>query len=159
MGKSSTGKGATATKVRSLRTLLAEAMTVAAEAAETPAICARIRQTRERLKDQWSSEHPGERGNPFTQEAVASRLDATVKTYRSYEATTEPKSWRLREIAVALGLDGDYFLPSGDLASATARLEAEADRLKVIGDDLQALLAAARAQLDQQPTARASREK
>jgi transcriptional regulator with XRE-family HTH domain len=144
MGRASTDSDATATNVRNLRKLLDAAMSRAADS-QTPAICVRVRKTREQLKQQWQADHPGELGNPFTQEKVASRIGVTTKTYRSWEGQpaehpTEPSLMRLREIAGALGLDADYFSPTADLASVTARLEAEADRLTETNQQVQSLL-------------------
>jgi transcriptional regulator with XRE-family HTH domain len=100
---------------------------------------------RNHLKAQWELEHPGQRGNPFTQEQVAQRIGITLSAYGRFERTREPNLARLRQIAVALGLDEDYFLPSGDLTAATARVEAEADRLRRQGDELAQLLETLRA--------------
>ena len=114
------------------------------EKPEKPPLCAWIQQTREHLKDQWAAESGGARGNPFTQEAVAQRIGVTLKAYNLWENKREPKPRRLREIATALGLTDDYFLPTVDLASATARVVAEAERLKTAGDEIEDLLGALR---------------
>jgi transcriptional regulator with XRE-family HTH domain len=138
------------TPTRKLRTFLSELMESAGEASKRPAICQRIHDTRDRLRKQWNADHPGERGNPFTQEAVARRVGpdgVTLGAYGAWERTREPELYRLRQIATALGLDEDYFAPSGDLASATARVEAEADRLARQNDQIEELLAALRSQL------------
>lgn len=150
MGKSSTGSAAPSTSVRKLRTFLDDVMSQAADAASRPAICQRIRDKRKELQRQWKDEHPGEKGNPFTQERVAARLadfGVTPKTYGEYERFKEPSIQRLREIATALSLDEDYFAPTGDLATAAARLEAEGDRLQLIGDQLGDLVGELRVRL------------
>lgn len=128
-----------------------------AEATVTPAISARIRRTREDLQEQWDADHPGENGNPYTQEKVASRVGpsgVTVGAYRKFETVREPKLSRLRQIAVALELDEDYFLPTGNLASATARLEAEADRFAGLGVRLEGVVGALEALLPDPPPER-----
>lgn len=107
---------------------------------QRPALSQRITATRERLKDEWAAAHPGERDNPYTQEAVARRVGVTLGAYGAWERKKEPKPARLREIARALNLDEDYFLPSGDLTEMTVRLEAETDRVASMGDRLEALL-------------------
>lgn len=122
-------------------------MEEAQENLAVPAISQRIRATRERLQEQWKADHPGQRGNPFTQERVAATLRLTTKSYGDYERSREPDLPRLREIARAFNLDEDYFSPTGDLATATARIEAEAERLRLGNDEMQALLATLRAQL------------
>jgi transcriptional regulator with XRE-family HTH domain len=147
MSTSSTCSPSPETSVRKLRTFLGELM---AQGASTPAICQRIRETRERLQEQWKADHPGERGNPFTQEKVAGRIGQdgiTVGAYGAFERYREPDMQRLREIAQALGLDEDYFMPMGDLATATARVEAEADRLAKTTDAMEELLGQLRALL------------
>lgn len=118
-------------------------MAQAGEIDDRPAISQRIRNTRTQLQEQWKADHPNERGNPFSQEAVARRIGqdgVTVGAYGAWERRSEPDLQRLREIAVALFLDEDYFLPTGDLAAATARVEAEADRLGALRVELQELL-------------------
>lgn len=114
---------------------------------ERPALSQRIWQTRIRLRDEWTHEHPKERGNPFTQEAMAARVGVTLGAYGAWERAKEPKPARLREIALALGLDEDYFLPSGDLTAATARVEAEADRMSSMADQMEVLLQQLQARL------------
>lgn len=141
MSTSSIRSAGAATNLRSVRSFLADLM----EASERPAICQRIHSVRDGLKQQWELEHPGERGNPFTQEQVARRIGITLSAYGRFERTREPNLSRLRQIAVALFLDEDYFLPSGDLTAATARVEAEADRLRRQGDELAQLLETLRA--------------
>lgn len=128
---------------------------------DTPALCLHIRQTRERLQEQWKAEHPTERGNPFTQERVAQRVGAglTTKSYGDFERFREPDMQRLREIATALNLDQDYFMPSGDLATATARVEAEADRLSRTTDAMESLLEQLRALLPPEAPAQAPSER
>jgi transcriptional regulator with XRE-family HTH domain len=128
-------------------------MEQADEQSNVPAICVRIRKTRERLSDEWKAANPGQRGNPFTQERIAARMGLTTKSYGDYERGREPDLQRLREIALAFSLDEDYFAPSGDLASATARVEAEADRFAKATDQVEDLLAALRAQLGVEPAA------
>ena len=128
MGTSSTDTSGHATNVRKLRSFLLDLM----EAAEVPAICARVRRVRESITD--------EEGKRLTQEKAAARVGVTAKAYRKWETTREPSSKRLREIALAFGLERDYFLPTGDLAAATGRVEAEADRLKELGDRLETFL-------------------
>lgn len=131
--------GAVETPVRKLRTFLVDLMETAGD--NRPAISQKIRDTRKRLHDEWKADHPGEKDNPFTQEAVARRVPVTLGAYGAWErGKIEPSLQRLRQVAVALGLDEDYFSPSGDLASATARLEAEADRLAEIRQGLEQLL-------------------
>lgn len=125
---------------------------------DTPALCLRIRSARERLQEQWKATHPGERGNPYTQEKVANRMGITTGAYGAFERYREPDMQRQREIAAALGLDEDYFSPSADLASATARVEAEADRLRRLGDSLEELLTHLRAQTPAAPPAQAQSE-
>jgi transcriptional regulator with XRE-family HTH domain len=125
-------------------------MTKAGDAADTPAVCAQIRQTRKRLKDQWQAENEGARGNPYTLEAVAARVPMTAKAYGAIErGQSEPNLARLRTIAAALHLDDDYFLPSGNLATMTARLEAEADRIAEVRGEVEDLAAALRGLLGQ----------
>jgi transcriptional regulator with XRE-family HTH domain len=114
------------------------------KASERPAICQRIKAVRTQRMADWDLEHPGERGNPYTQEQVAQRIGITLGAYGQFERTREPNLARLRQIAVALFLDEDYFLPSGDLTAATARVEAEADRLRRQGDEFEQLLATLR---------------
>lgn len=127
-------------------------MDEAADSIEVPAICRQITQTRKRLQDEWKQAHPHERGNPFTQEKVAQRVEVSLGAYGSWErGKVEPDNARLRQIATALYLDEDYFLPTGDLATATTRLEAEADRLERMNDSLEEQLAALRALLTRTP--------
>lgn len=137
------------TQTRKLRTFLTDVMAAAGD--DTPAICKRIRQTRERLYQEWTAEHGTKRGNPFTQEKVARRIVSaedpqgiTVGAYGAFERFREPSLERLRQIAFAFNLDEDYFLPSSDLASATARVDAEAVRLAEVGDEFAELLKALR---------------
>lgn len=116
-------------------------MEAAGNKPEIPAISLRIRKARERKHDEWSAEHGTERGSPYTQEAMARTIGLSLSGFGNLErGKTEPKLQRLRQIAVALGFDEDYFSPTGDLASATARVEAEADRLGEIREELQELL-------------------
>lgn len=124
------------TNVARLRTVLNQVMA----AAETPALSGRIRKKREALQQAWEANNPGKNGNPFTQEKVAGRVGITLGAYRKLETEREPKPSRLRQIALALKLDEDFFLPSQDLTSATGRLEAETERLRGLGDDLESLL-------------------
>lgn len=145
MGSSSVYSAAVETTPRKLRTLLVELMESAGENEGRPAICRRINETRRRQQERWKADHPGERENPYTQEAVARRIGVTLGAYGAWERTREPELFRLRQIAVALGLDEDYFSPTGDLASATARVEAEADQLAEIRGELQELLPVLRA--------------
>lgn len=112
-----------------------------------PAISQRIKTTRERLQKQWKADHPGQPGNPFSQEEMARRIGVTLGAYGAWERHREPDLQRLREIAGALGLDEDYFSPSGDLTAATTRVEAEADRLRGLGDEFQDVLGLLRALL------------
>lgn len=129
------------TSVRKVRTFLSDLMEAAGDTSEIPAISRRIRKARERKHDEWEAEHGTGRGNPFTQEAVAHRIGVSLSGYGNWErGKTEPALARLRQIAVALGLDEDYFSPTGDLASVTARLEAEADQLGAVREELQGFL-------------------
>lgn len=147
------------TSVRKLRTFLDELMVEAGEQGQVPAVSRRIRQTRERLHAEWKADHPGERGNPFTQEKVAGRIGVTLGAYGSWErGRVEPDLARLRQIAVALYLDEDYFSPGGDLATATARVEAEAARLAETNDAIQELLPDLRALVEAARTAQAPGE-
>lgn len=120
-------------------------MESAGESDGRPAICRRINDTRRRQQERWKADHPGERDNPYTQEAVARRVGVTLGAYGAWERSREPELFRLRQIATALGLDEDYFSPTGDLASATARVEAEADQLAEIRVELKELLPVLRA--------------
>lgn len=129
------------TKVARLRTVLDQVMA----AAETPALSARIRKKREGLQNAWETENPGKNGNPFTQEKVAGRVGITLGAYRKLETEREPKPARLRQIALALELDEDFFLPSQDLTAATTRLEAETERIRSRADDLEGLVEELRA--------------
>jgi transcriptional regulator with XRE-family HTH domain len=79
------------------------------EEATAPELCRRIRAERKRLKDEWAAAHPGDRGNPYTQEAMAHKLELSLKAYRAYEADREPSRPRTREIARALDLPEDHF--------------------------------------------------
>lgn len=143
MRTSSSHTSGVQTDVALMRTFLDHVMS----AAETPPISARIRKKREELQTAWDADHPGENGNPFTQEKVAGRVGITLGAYRKLETEREPKMNRLRQIALALYLDEDFFLPTQDLTSATARLEAETDRIRGLGDDLESLLGDLRARL------------
>lgn len=105
MSTSSTRTSRPQTNLRNVRKLLASYMA----AAEQPELCRRIRVERERLRDDWKAEHPGEKGNPYTQEALARRLTLTLKAYRAYEDQREPSRSRAREIARELGLPEDHF--------------------------------------------------
>lgn len=136
--------GAVETPASKMRTFLAELME---QASQRPAICERVRSTRLRLKESWAADHPGDRDNPFTQEEVARRVGVTLGAYSAWEKTREPDLARLRQIAAALALDEDYFSPTGDLASATARVEAEADRLATVTDHLTSFLEELKSQL------------
>lgn len=140
MDSSSTDTQTPATSVRKLRSFLDELM---AAGVDTPALCHRIQAVRKGLYDQWKADHPGEKGNPFSQEKVAARIGdegITTGAYGDFERKTEPSMGRLRQIAKALDLDENYFTPEGDPATAMARLEAEADRLARAADALTALL-------------------
>jgi transcriptional regulator with XRE-family HTH domain len=88
------------TKLRTLRRLLEETMT---QAGQTPPICFRIRELRERLKDQ--------QGGEYSQEKVAQRVGVSLKAYRAYEDFREPNADKRRRIALALGQPEDYFEP------------------------------------------------
>lgn len=122
-----------------------------------PAICERIQQTRRALFVEWRASHPGT-DNPYSQENVARRVGVTLGGYGGWERHVEPNLSRLRQIAVALNLDEDYFLPSGDLASATARVEAEADRLAGIGGQLEVLVEALARALGEEESAQSQSE-
>lgn len=132
------------TNVRTLRTFLERTMSEAEKSLATPTICTRIRELREERKERWAADHPKERGNPFTQENVAPKVGVTRDQYRKYETTQEPSMKRQRQIALALGLQKDYFEATGSLAQATANLEAETERLKALGDDLEGIVPALR---------------
>lgn len=118
-----------------------------AERTPVPAISRRIRETREHLQDQWKSAHPGE-PNPFTQEEVARRVGSrgvTLSTYGKWErGEVEPRPYRVRQIAVALRLEENYFEGSADIEEATRSLNSETDRLHGLGDQLQELVVALR---------------
>lgn len=104
------------TVLRKLRTFLDEAM---AEAGRTPPICARIRATRDALKDAQTTT---ERRSFFSQEKVAQRVGVSLKAYRAWEKDREPNYERRRAIARALELDEDYFeQPAPDLVGLEAR--------------------------------------
>jgi transcriptional regulator with XRE-family HTH domain len=130
-----------------MRTFLAELM----EESQAPAISQRLKATRERLKAKWAAENPGEPDNPFTQEEIARRIGVTLGAYGGWENKKEPSLMRLRQAALAFGLDEDYFSPTGDLATATARVEAEADRFGAVIDQVEAFLAMLKSQLGVEP--------
>jgi transcriptional regulator with XRE-family HTH domain len=90
--------------LRKVRTLLAECME-----GPPPPICARIRETRERLKQE--AQEQGGRGaaTEYSQEQVAHRVGVSLKAYRAYETSREPNYQRRQAIARALGLSDDYF--------------------------------------------------
>lgn len=141
MGSQAIDSSAVETTTRKLRNFLDEMVGQAGEDEARPAICQRIRDTRDHLFKQWKADHPRQRPNPFSQEEVARRVGVSLGGYGAWERTLEPDLQRLREIAVALELDEDYFAPTGNLATATARLEAEADRFAGLGDRLEDVLA------------------
>jgi transcriptional regulator with XRE-family HTH domain len=135
------------TKPAQLRRLLEEVMQAASSSAGVPPICERIRDKREELQQRWQADHPGQRGNPYTQENVAHAIGVTRDAYRKFETVREPSLERLRQIATAFGLDEDWFQPTGNLTEATVRVEAEADRLAAMNDQLQEMLVGLRALL------------
>jgi transcriptional regulator with XRE-family HTH domain len=156
MDSSSTHSPTVETSIRKLRTFLDELME---SGADIPAICRLIAETRLGLMEQWKADHPHEKDNPFTQEKVASRVGITLGAYGAFErGKTEPSLLRLREIALALGLERDYFSPTGDLASAAARFAAEADRFQRIGNSLETLVEQFQALLPDGPPAPAPDE-
>ncbi len=69
----------------------------------------------------------------ISQEEAARRLGVSLKAYRAYETYREPKMSRLRQIAVAFGLEGTHFLepstrpqnPDDDLRDELARRHEE----------------------------------
>jgi transcriptional regulator with XRE-family HTH domain len=98
-----------------------------------PPICAFIRETRERLKEEAKAEGGLDAAHEFSQEAVARRVGPkglSLKAYRAYEKDREPGFARRREIAVALGLKEDYFEGDGSLSALRNRLEDGLDRLE-----------------------------
>lgn len=98
------------TNLRTLRSFLDLTMRDAAKMLKTPATCKRIRELREEKQEVWAADHPGERGNPFTQESMAHRIGITRDAYRQLETTREPKLERLRDIAEALEKPFGYFI-------------------------------------------------
>jgi len=148
MRSATSGSLAPSSDVRKVRRLLADLMEQADDAREVPAICARIRKAREAITDPKT-------GETLAQEEVARRISAvatnkrdriSARAYGDLERWREPTQRRLRQIAVALELPEDYFMPSADVAQATAKLEAEVDRLHGLGDGLEELLALLRSQ-------------
>lgn len=96
--------------------------------ADLPPICAKIRETRVRLKEQALATGGREAASEFSQERVAQRLHITREAYRAYESYREPGFVRRQQIAKALGLEDDYFDPT----------EVEEDRLRaVVQEELQ----------------------
>jgi len=137
------------TNLRNLRKILDRTMAEAEKALrEPPAVCRHIRELRLERREHWKAEHPGEKGNPFTQENVAPRVGVTRDQYVKYEKNVEPSLERLRAIAGAFGLPGDYFDPVGPLAEMTASLEAETERVKAVADDLEVIVPALRELLE-----------
>ncbi len=92
-------------------------------AGEPPAICRRIRRLRDSLKEQF--------GSDFSQESVARRVGISLKAYRAYESFREPRGERLKQIAVALGQDEDYF----------SRADVTEEVRQVVREELRAVLA------------------
>lgn len=120
------------------------------EEAEVPALCERVRHAREATIDPAT-------GRRMSQERAAALVGVSVRAYRKWETTVEPKPLRLRQIAAALGLPEDHFLPSENVASATARLEAESDRIRVLGDQFEELLEVLRTHIEETSPARPRR--
>lgn len=104
MSTSSTRSESPQTSLRKLRRLLVECMEGSA-----PPICARIRETRERLKEDGKRRGGHAAAKEFSQEQVAHRVGVSLKAYRAYESTREPGYERRRAIARALGLNEDHF--------------------------------------------------
>jgi transcriptional regulator with XRE-family HTH domain len=77
--------------------------------AAAPPICARIRETRERLRDEAKAQGGPEAAKEFSQEQVAHRVGVSLKAYRAYEDFREPDYERRKAIAKALGFSEDYF--------------------------------------------------
>jgi transcriptional regulator with XRE-family HTH domain len=112
------------TNLRNLRKILTEAMA----SASTPPICARIRETRERLLDQAKAEGGREAAAEFSQEAVARRVGVSLGAYRAYEFSREPDYERRQQIARALGFSEDYFeVSDGETKLLREALEQLAD--------------------------------
>jgi transcriptional regulator with XRE-family HTH domain len=90
-------------------------------AADAPVLCRRIRAAR------LGAAH-------ISQEEAARRLGLSLKAYRAYELFREPSVRRLREIALAFGLDEEHFLASNGTENARSghehKLEAELQELK-----------------------------
>lgn len=83
-------------------------------AAEAPALCRRIRDARLSVAR-------------ISQEEAARRLGLSLKAYRAYEVFREPSLRRLREIALAFGLDEEHFLASNGSADASSAFEHKVD--------------------------------
>lgn len=94
-----------------------------------PPVCARIRATRERLKQEALEAGGREAAREFSQERVAQRVGLSLKAYRAYEAAREPQWARRREIARALGLDENYFEVGAEDQRVT-RLAGEVEELR-----------------------------
>lgn len=103
MTTSSTRTPSPQTTARSLRKLLIGYME------SPPPICAWIRGTRDRLKEEARIDGGATAATEFSQEAVARRIGVTLKAYRAWETNREPNRARRRQIARALGLEEDYF--------------------------------------------------
>lgn len=108
-----------------------------------PELCTRIRHVRERVLG-------------ISQEEAARRLGLSLKAYRAYETFREPKISRLRQLAVAFGLEETHFLDPESRAHSkdelddtlarrheelVARLDAQDEALRLIQVELERLRA------------------
>jgi transcriptional regulator with XRE-family HTH domain len=108
---------------------------------DPPPVCARIRETRERLKEEAKAQGGATAAKEFSQEQVAHRVGVSLKAYRAFEDFREPSYDRRQAIAKALGFSEDYFEMSGQVEAAQARLEAKVDELGTLLAKLDARLA------------------
>lgn len=83
-------------------------------AAEAPVLCRRIRDARLRVAH-------------ISQEEAARRVGLSLKAYRAYEVFREPSIRRLREIALAFGLEENYFVVTNGSDPGSAALEHKVD--------------------------------
>ncbi len=96
-----------------------------------PPVCARIRDTRLRLREEAKAEGGLEAARYFSQEEVARRLGLSLGGYRPYESTREPDYARRREIATkGFGLDADYFEVTASESRGIEDLRAEVAELR-----------------------------
>jgi len=79
-----------------------------------PPICARIRATRDRLRQEALDRGEKEKARQLTQQGIAERLHLSLGAYAAYEKTREPAYYRRREIAKVFGLAADYFDAPGE---------------------------------------------